>query len=63
MLRAKFMRCHVSFHVPHLGELFVALRTLERFHPVVAEHVPLQTVQGEEAFGALDTGIRPVSRV
>lgn len=53
----------MSSHVPHLGELFVALRTLERLHPVVAERVPLQTVQREEAFGALGAEVRAVSRV
>lgn len=53
----------MSFHVPLLGELFVAAGALKRFLPVVAEHVPLHAAQGEEALGAQRALVRPLACV
>lgn len=62
-LAVRFMSCHVSFHIPLLGEFPVTVWTLERFDPVVAERVPLETVQGKETFGALRAQVWTISRV
>lgn len=53
----------MSFHISNLGEFFVTIRTLERFHPVVTKRVSLQTVQSDEAFGALCAEIWTISCV
>lgn len=53
----------MSFHVALLGEFPVAAGTLERLHPVVAEGVPLEAVQGKETFGALGAQVRALPRV
>lgn len=47
------MNGHVSFHIPLLREFPVTTWTLEGLHPIVAESVPLQAVQGKETFRAL----------
>lgn len=46
-----------------LGKLSVAVGAFEGFDSVVAEHVSLQTVQSDEAFGTLCAQIRPFSCV
>lgn len=53
----------MSFQIPLLGELSLAVRTLIRFHPVVAERVSLQAVQCEEALRALRAQVRTLPRV
>ncbi len=57
------MSCQVSFQIPLLGELSLAVRTLKRFHPVVAERVSLEAVQCEEALRALRAKVRTLPRV
>lgn len=53
----------MPFHVPLLGEFFVAARTLERLLSVVAEQVPLHAAQREEALRAQRALVRPLPRV
>ena len=43
----------MSFEIPLLGEFSLAVWTLKRFHPIVAERVSLQAVQREETLRAL----------
>ncbi|PWA18268.1 hypothetical protein CCH79_00017813 [Gambusia affinis] len=51
------------FFTEHIKEFPVTVWTLERLDPVVAERVPLETVQGKETFGALRTQVRTIPRV
>lgn len=54
---------HVTLHVAPLGEVLPAVRTLEWLGAVVAQPVPLQAVQGEEALGALGAQVGPLAGV
>lgn len=54
---------HVALHVAPLGEAPPAVGTLERLGAVVAQPVPLQAVEREEALGALGARVGPLARV
>lgn len=53
----------MSFHIPLLGEFFVAAWTLEWFLSVVAQHVPLHAAQSEETLWAQRAPVRPLTCV
>lgn len=59
----RFVGGHVTLHVAPLGEVLPTVRTLERLGTVVAQPVPLQAVQGEEALGALGAQVGPLASV
>ena len=63
LLCVRFMSSQVSLQIALLGEFSLTVRTLERFHPVVAERVSLQAVQREETLRALRAHVRALPGV
>lgn len=53
----------MSFHIPLLGEFFVAAWTLKGFFAIVAKHVPLDAAQSEEPLRAQRALVRPLTCV